>query len=80
MQSSVASPFLPPTHLLSFTAAVTTHSRRAPAGTNTISVVNVICSRCPQGVRCIAAMDNDNEMMMELLMKEEADAATDREK
>jgi hypothetical protein len=33
---------------------------------------SVICSPRPQGVVLFSAMDNDDEMMMQMLMKEEA--------
>jgi hypothetical protein len=43
--------------------------------------INVVCPPCPQAVPRFAyvTMDNDNERMPDMLMKEEANAAADQE-
>jgi hypothetical protein len=68
---------LPPPHDIEpLLCGVARPLRPRLAGTTTV-VINVICS--PQGVQRFAATENNDKMMMELLMKDEVDAAAEDE-
>jgi hypothetical protein len=54
-------------------------SSSTPTRLTTTAHVNVVYSSRPQGVSRIATMDNDDETLVELLMKVEVDGASDGE-